>query len=449
MNAIPSPPPGGSAERLAILVRLEQRARTAETPQVLAFVMVNDTRGLLDYRRALFWNAESRRLEACSGLAALDPQAPFALWLSRLCRGWQDRDDALRPHEIDAAALAADEREDWRHYVTGRLSWLPLRRRDGHLAGALLLDRDRPLAPAERSLVDLLLDGYGHAWSALHGRRRIRPPANLRSRRLWLGATAALVLLSLLPVRQSVLAPAEIVAHRPAVLRAPLQAVVEHLLVRPNQEVAAGEPVARLDTREWESRLQSSRQEFAVADAQFRQAQQQMLFDERGKAGLAALKGRLEQARADVAYIEDNLGRMLITAPRAGIAIYDDPSDWIGRPVALGERIMLIADPAEAELEILLPIADAIRLESGSKVRLFLNSEPGAPLAATLERIGYRAGPSPDGVMAYRLKAAFDGHDPRIRVGLKGTAKLYGDRTTLFGYLLRRPLSALRAYLGW
>ena len=54
----------------------------------------------------------------------------------------------------------------------------------------------------------------------------------------------------------------------------------------------------------------------------------------------------------------------------------------------------------------------------------------------------------PDGIMAYRLKAVFPGADPRIRVGLRGTAKVYGGETVLIVYLLRRPLGVMRVWLG-
>jgi hypothetical protein len=33
-------------------------------------------------------------------------------------------------------------------------------------------------------------------------------------------------------------------------------------------------------------------------------------------------------------------------------------------------------------------------------------------------------------------------------MGLKGTAKIYGDKVPLFYYLMRRPISALRQTFG-
>uniref|UniRef100_UPI003D6FA060 HlyD family efflux transporter periplasmic adaptor subunit n=1 Tax=Pantanalinema rosaneae TaxID=1620701 RepID=UPI003D6FA060 len=135
-------------------------------------------------------------------------------------------------------------------------------------------------------------------------------------------------------------------------------------------------------------------------------------------------------------------------APRDGVAIFDDASDWEGRPVALGERVMLLADPGDRALEIRLAVSDAIVLEPGAPVEMFLNIDPADPIPARLTRAGYRASATPEGVMAYRLRAAFEADDPRLRIGLRGTAKIYGEETRLIVYLLRRPIAGARLWLG-
>ncbi|QLF95089.1 HlyD family efflux transporter periplasmic adaptor subunit [Pseudomonas sp. ABC1] len=438
---------------MALLLQLERRARAQEDRLGLGFLMVNDSRQLLDYREALLWQADSGRITACSGLAQIEANAPFMLYLARLCQDWRTQPWAGELQELNVAQAPGNLQTEWPEYLAPHLLWIPLKGRNGELQASLLLSCDKPLARAERALLELMQDAYAHAWDSL-APRRSSPAARLsllrhRPRKVVMAAVAALLLLALLPVRQTVLAPAEIVPREPAVLRAPLQAVVERILVQPNQVVAANEPLVQLDRRELESRLETARQSLAAAEAQLRQTRQQALFDERAKAALAELSSRRDQARADVDYLSENLERALILAPRDGVAIFDDPSDWIGRPVALGERIMQVADPHDVRLEINLPVGDAIELENGSDVRLFLNSQPGSPLLATLDRQGYRASPVLDGSMAYRLMATFADDDPRLRVGLKGTAKLYGQRTLLFNYLMRRPLAALRVYLGW
>lgn len=451
MNATVTALPDRRAERMALLLQLERRARAQRDAAGLGFLMVNDTRQLLDYQEAFLWDADTRRISACSGLAQVEANAPLMLFLGRLCSDWDTQPWAAELRDLRATDAPAALQGEWPEYLAPNLLSLPLQDRDGHALGSLLLSREQVLARAERALLELLQDAYGHAWACLLGGRKRSLVSQLRKRprRVALVACALALAIALLPVHQTVLAPAEIMPRNPAVLRAPLQAVVERILVQPNQVVKSGEALVQLDRRELESRLESSRQTFAAADAQLRQTRQQALFDERAKAALAELITRRDQARADLAFLDDNLQRSLILAPRDGVAIFDDPGDWIGRPVALGERIMQIAAPHDAQLEIQLPVADAIALEPAADVLLFLNSQPGRPLPASLERYGYRASPNADGGMAYRLQAGFNEADPRLRVGLKGTAKLYGERTLLIHYLLRRPLAALRVHLGW
>ena len=106
---------------------------------------------------------------------------------------------------------------------------------------------------------------------------------------------------------------------------------------------------------------------------------------------------------------------------------------------------------------IWLPVAEALDIEPGAEVRLFLQTAPLSPLAARLSQTSYQSVLSPDGVASYRLRARFDpagsaagsGPPPAARIGLKGTAKLYGAQAPLGYYLFRRPLAALRAFAGW
>lgn len=205
----------------------------------------------------------------------------------------------------------------------------------------------------------------------------------------------------------------------------------------------------RLDDARLRSELEVAQQALSVSQAEYRQVAQQAVFDSKSKAELVEVQGRMEQHAAQVEYLNGLLDRIEVRAPRPGVAVFDDVNDWIGKPVRTGERILMVADPTDMALEVRLPVADAITLEAGDEARLFLNVDPQNPVSATLTYVGYQAAPGPDGVLTYRLKAAFDHEHRPPRVGLTGTAKLYGERTTLFTHVFRRPISALRQRFGW
>lgn len=446
-------------QRLAALLQLEKRARACADTEGLGFLMVNDTHALAPYRQAALWlpgAGADGRIAALSGLAVPDANAPYTAWLAGLLS--RRADDGT----TGAFAASPDEQAMWAEHLPGHglLLRLPLDAADGARPrdALLALWRDAPWTGAETAMLGLLADAYAHAWRALapawaprgaaawwsrlrHGRRRTR---------IWLALGLAAVALLFVPVRQSVLAPAEIVARAPMAVRAPLQGVVDRIAVTPNQAVEKGQLLAALDVRDLEGRLESARQALAVAEAELRQNQQQALVDDRSKATLALAQGKRAQAASDMDFYARAVARAQLRAERAGIVLFDDPADWIGKPVALGERIMMVADPADVELDIHLPVGDAIALPDQAPVRLFLNTAPADPLPATLLRVGYRAAPTADGTMAYRVRARLDDDAlaAQPRVGLKGTAKLYGERTPLAGYLLRKPLATLRVWLG-
>jgi multidrug resistance efflux pump len=187
--------------------------------------------------------------------------------------------------------------------------------------------------------------------------------------------------------------------------------------------------------------------EVARADALL--AAQKAFDNDRSRADLAVLQGKVKEREAELALLTQQLGRLEVRAPRGGIAVFGDPNDWIGRPVVTGERIAQLADPRDAGVLVWLAVADAINLEPGADIRLFLHVAPLSPLPARLTQTSYQSMLSPEGVAAYRIRGAFERPEAEARIGLKGTAKLYGERVPIAYIALRRPIAALREWTGW
>ena len=338
--------------------------------------------------------------------------------------------------------------------------WLPLSSTAQPAEAALLLARDEPWSDAETSLLTEWCGTWWHALLALR-RSQKRPwwrpwgrdtAGALSARRAWwnrpfLITLLALTALSFVPVRLSVLAPGELVPRDPVVVRAPLDGVIDAFHVQPNQDVAQGQPLFGFDEALIRSRLRVAQQALVTAGAEYRQTAQQSLVDARARPQLAALSGRIEERTAEVAFLREQLQRSRVLAPQAGIALFDDPSQWIGKPVVVGERILRIAAPDDVEVEAWLPVGDAIRLEPGTPVQLFLNARPLEPVAATLRFMAHEAVQRPDGSHAYRLRATLAAPAAH-RVGLKGTARLEGERVPLAYWVMRRPIASARTWLG-
>jgi multidrug resistance efflux pump len=212
--------------------------------------------------------------------------------------------------------------------------------------------------------------------------------------------------------------------------------------------VKQGDPLFGFDEALIRSKLDVAYQVLGTAQAEYRQMIQMALADAKSRSQLAALTGKIEEKRAEVLYIEEQLKRSTVLAPQDGVVIFDDPSEWIGRPVSVGERIMRIASPNDVEVEAWVPVADAIPLKQQASLSLFLSASPLSPVAAKLRYFSHDAVQRPDGSYAYRLRASLDAITQH-RVGLRGTARIHGDWVPLVYWVLRRPWASMRAILGW
>lgn len=435
---------------LAILAQLHQRARHADSIQELAFIMVNESARLLPYRQAILWDRQGKVM-AHSGVARIEPHGPFSLWLQGFFNVLAVRDGAeARP--VSAATLSGIWSREWSEWLPAEGVVVPLRAPDGLLLGVMLLARDQPWSEADRAVLTILVDGYAHALS-WHDRRSIpewrERWGSWRPGRRWAWLMAGGIFLAMwMPVRLSVIAPAEVVAVDVDVLRAPLDGVVDRFHIQPNARVEAGDPLFELDRTTLQGKLEVAEQALATAEAEHRQTAQQAILDPASKAQVALLASRIEERRKEGEYLRTLLERIVVRAPRAGVAVIDDPMAWIGRPVVTGERVMTVARLHQTEIEAWLAMGDLIPLESDAPLTLFLNTDPLHPVKAAVRLVAYEARERPDGAMAYRVRAALTGVGELPRVGLKGTARIDGPQVTLGYWLVRRPWAVLRQWLG-
>lgn len=440
-----------SSHLLLTLTALRDRALGATSLNALAFSMANDLYPLVPFRQALVFAQHEAGLEllCVSGLAKPSEDSPYLIWLRRAMVWVSGLVPGEEPKWLAREALNPPPvvEEGWAEWWPDGLFVVPVLTPDKRRVGLLVLLLETPPPPLLQQLLQGLWQTWGYCWSNLAEERRLfrwRP-----TRRQLIGAGVALALLLLLPVRQTVLAPAEVVSLDTEVISAPLDGVIEAMLVRPNQAVEAATPLFRLDETTLRSRAAILSQEVAVADAELLAASQRAFDVTQSKSELTVLSGRAQQKRAELAAVQAQLKRTTVLAPDAGVAVFSDPNDWIGKPVVTGERILQLSNPATPAVRVQLPVADAIALDVGAKVVVFLTAYPLSPLYGQVLETSYQAKAGDDGVVSYRLLVGLDEASPQARLGLYGTAKLYGGRVPLGYYLLRRPLSALRAWSGF
>ena len=435
------------------IATLEARARAVGSVAELMVIIANDVHPLLPFQQALVFAQphQTWELAAVSGLARPSEDSPYLVWLRRMAI-WLAAQLAVGergPRWLTAADLPVgrdDLRDGWHEWWPSGLWVASLYRQSGAALGHLCFLLDAPPAPVLLPHLERLFATYSHEWD-LATRQDHRWQVNFTARQKRF-ACLAVAMLCLLPVRQSALGPAEIISLDAIAVASPLDGVVKTFHVRPNQAVAAGEPLFSLDDTTLKSRLEVAQRSVQVADAELLSATHKAFDNTQSKSEITLLTGRAQEKRAELAATKHQLARIDVLAARAGVAIFGDVNDWIGKPVVTGERIMQLANPAHLGLLVYLPVADAIALEEGAPVKLYLTTQPLSSLEGEIFQTSYQATFSDEGIASYRLQGRFTSPPGDVRIGLRGTAKVSGGWVVLGYYLIRRPLAALRESLG-
>ena len=446
----PHNPPTNQA--LSVLLQLEGMVRAAQTQQELQFFFVNETRRLVPYRQAMFLtpptsSAQSYQALAASSVPVVDRTVPLMQWTERLIQNLRKASSGQDICHITEAECPAELRTDWKEFTPGYGLWCPLKHPGGQIIGGLWLTQDHPWADHEATVLQRLSEAYAYAWRAVGSSNSRRWRWGLSRTTMWILAVAMLGALAI-PVPMSTLAPAKIVAKDSLIVSAPIDGVIAEILVLPNTVVSEGQVLFKYEDTTFRSEYEVAERSLDVAMAQYRRAAQGSFGDAEQKADVPLLKAEVELRETERNYAHERLTKVEVKAEQAGLLLYTDKSDWIGKPVVVGQRIMELANPQQLEVRIDLPVEDAIVLREGASATLFLNANPFSSVPATISHASYHAKVLPNNTLAYRVTAQLEQGSSEFRIGWQGSAKIYGEQVMLFTYLFRRPISAVRPWIG-
>ena len=429
------------------LLQLEADIRRVRTEPELIFHMANESRGVLGFRQAfVFRRTRGWLLKAVSSVSSFSVHAPLNLELKRLVTSLGS--------DLEAGTVRLADLTDYPEsdvlgeYAFRYALWIPMRTRQGVPFAGLLLLRDAPWPEAVLPLVERVAETYSHAWQGLAG-RRIGRRSFVSRRAIVLTLFAAALALGFVQAPLTVLAPAEVTGRDTMRVAAPLNGVIDEVVVAPNTPIEEGALLARYDDTELRNALEIADRSTLVARAQLERLQAASFTVRSAARELKIAEAELALAQAESDLAQDRLSQVEIRAPRSGLAVFDNARDLTGRPVSIGERLMEIVDPDDLEVTIRLPVDDSIALQVGAPVRVFLDSNPLAPISAAVSRRSYRATTHEDGSFAYTLTATGDpGAFSNLRLGAQGTAQLFGGNHSLFFIAFRRPYSWFRQTFG-
>ena len=435
--------------KIARLIGLEKKTREAKTQDELNFVVANETRQIIDFVNSFLLlkaPTDKFQVKATSDLATVDRTAPLITYVENIVNNLGVNLKEIQNLELDKVSKKLKVKKP--KNIPANFLFIPILSPQKGLQGYLLLSRNEKFIENEIELSRHLSVTYGHAFNTFLTDFSVKNffKKYLFGSRSWI-VILAIIFISIIPIKITSTAPVEVVPKNPILITSPFDGVVKNIVANNNDKVKSGDLLVLLEDTDLLNNYNLAKQSLQVSEKELLRSRQSSFTDNEEKARLAELVAQVELKKAEVESNGERLKNTKLYASQKGIAIVDQKNEWQGRPVSVGEKIMTVANPDKVEFLVWLPVKDSLIIRENSDVKVFLDINPIKPLEGKLLRASYEPSLSPEEVLSYKIGVSYEGEVPP-RIGLRGTAKIYGSKVTLFYYLFRKPITFVRQLIG-
>lgn len=434
---------------LAQLNELTVHAFSAKNKNSLIYIVLNETAKVIPYDRAMLWDLRGSKpvLLGVSGHAKVPKDSETAKTIEKLVR------DLSEPNKIKFVTAESFPGEgqfyqQWHDSTTqSSVLWVPVIV-ENRLELGFWIERwnDRGWDEQELKLFAHLARGFSAAFQKFLPKIPLNPKARMALKIF--GATLLLFVL-FFPVSLRIVAPCEVVAKDPYLVTAPLNGIIDQIMVKPGEVVQKGAVLFEYNKQVPLQELKVAEKEVEIANSQLNRVMTKGYDDTESlnEAGIWKLQLDRDTVKLDLAKYQAS--KLEVTAETDGFIALDDPDQWRGRPVQIGERVMMIVNPENTKLKIWISESDNISYLPDENIDIILNVDPGSTFTAKIRYVSDYSLLSATGVTSFVAEADWVDKPESVKIGLKGSAVLFGEYVPFFYWVLRKPLIALRHAIGY
>lgn len=442
---------------LTVVNQLHLKAFEAKSVQSLNFLILNDTVQAIRYDRAVLWKLDgnSATILGISGQTSINASA-------ELVKNWKQLIDDLitnqKPQQLNKDSFIS-KKELWETFneqsaLKPSVVWVPFVTEEKTVIG-LWLERwnNAKWQVGEVEIIVNLMKAYGYAWMKFNSNSPLLSLGIFSrfNKKMGLGIAAgvllALMLFIKVPLR--VVAPCEIVPKDPFLVTAPIDGTIAEVVIQPGELVKKNDILFEYDKRVAMEKLEVAKKQLEITHSEVARATTLSFKDPRAATELAILKLKEEKEKINLSLANYYVGQLTVKAKVSGVAIIDDPDIWRGKPVQVGEKVLVISDPKLTKIRMWIAESDNVDFNFNEPIRIVLNIDPSRSRPAKLEYIANYVTLSEKQVPSFIAEADWVDASEEVKLGLKGTAILYGEDVTILYLITRRPYKYLRNLLGF
>lgn len=444
---------------LSGVLRLGHEACQKGSLEAVAMHIVNNTRMLAAFDRSCLvdFRSGSPEMIAIMGVAEVNRNSEFCVNMKKMLRPFDSLSKAivLRDEAFERIKASQSSIEAFKYFkgMNEDMILIPLLPPDkaAHAeAGVFIwvLEFRANMGTDTEKLLLLLSQMYSMAvWysvrrrkgilsSALHGRMPFMTPG-----RVLLVLFALLIpLLFAVKVDLSALADFQLEPPEKTIEYAPFNGILKKSLFSNGQEVKKGDTVIEYDTESLNYDLLASQKEYDELCAQLDMVRQNSFVNGDDLAKAKLLEAKRDRKKVDIDRARRLLSKSVLKADRDGILAIEDPNLMRGRSVDAGTELYEILPPGKLIAKACLNEADASVICPDMKIKLYLHSSPATALPAKTLSVSPRPSMQENNQFCYVIKTELEGRQDNLICGMRGVARISGQRVSLGYYLFRNAM---------
>lgn len=438
-----------------VIMRLGHDLFSAADFTTACAMAVNNACPVVGYKSSTVVRMMERKADIVAQYAqvTVNQHTSHAVMMRDLCEKLGEQDEILELSSADAgkygepvSVLCPDEctlvviplkPPDFMKKADFRLLWV--------------LEFDAKAPPYAMTAAKLLAASYSEALYSQKlagGRVAFRPARMFSFKRIFLFLLlAGVIAVMFYRVPESVTTEFELVAPERQSTYAWFDGPILKCYKQDGELVKKGDLIAEYDMTQLQYRLSSAESSVRETEAEL-ELKERASFNDRDRLGeIKLLQERLKSARVAVEEAKWYIDHSRLTAPSDGIlALADTRAEFLtGKVVRTGDKIFDILGGAGMHAEI--PVNEresSILLGKPSEVTLFLHTSPERPIIASVSEIRPYPELTEQRTYCYNVTAVLPESESSLNYGMRGIAKLHGEKVMLGYHLFKSIILYIR-----
>ena len=296
--------------KIARLIGLEKKSREARTQDELNFVVVNETRQIIDFVNSyllLKTPTDKYHVKAVSDLATVDRTAPLVTFVENIINDQKNTNlKEIQNLEVDKISRILKIKKP--KNIPDNILLIPIFSPQRGLQGFLITTRNEKFNDNEVELARHLSVTYGHAYNTFLTDFSIKDflKKNFTGKRSWI-IILSIIFILVIPIKITSTAPVEVVPNNPRLITAPFDGVVKNIIVNNNDKINSGDLLIQIEDTDLKNSFNLAKQSLQVAEKELLRSRQFSFSNNEEKARLAELMAQVDLKKAEVESTSERL----------------------------------------------------------------------------------------------------------------------------------------------